>query len=179
MIDLTAWTVKLYEECLALDRQVFDSSEAWRSAEAPSRSPVAYVGPFRDTLFRERQDTSHVVTEIDALVSLMIVVPEVVEKDTGIANMGDLQIIRKAIAQVLIGWKPKDCVQPITFDGGEMVNYVTGKQQWVDRYSTRYLLVTGPDVEPVLLKKITTIDNLNENILEKIGDTVTNEESVK
>ena len=158
MIDLGLWVHRLQNECLALDNQVFDMAEAWRSAEAPSRTPAAYVGPYRDEPWPKGDETSRYVQEVEAVISVLLVAREVIDPSSQVANMGDLQSLRKAVARALFRWKPSDCTVPITYAGGQMVQWVTGKMQWADRYMTRYLLLADAPAEGPPLVHITTTD---------------------
>lgn len=177
MIDLNAWLARLKSQCPALENQVFDAAEAWRSAEAPPKTPAAYIGPYRDSEHDDADEPSRYVQEIEAVISVMLVAKEAVDEATGVATMGDLQTLRRAVAKVLIRWRPNDAITPISYAGGQMVQWVTGKMQWVDRYRCRYLIIAGEDPDGPLLKHVTTLDDYNRGETIKHPDgTITQEE---
>lgn len=158
MIDLGLWVTRLQNECLALDNQVFDMAEGWRVAEAPSKTPSAYVGPYRDEEWNRGDETSRYVQEVEAVISVLLVAREEIDPSSKVANMGDLQSLRKAVAQALFRWTPADCTVPIKYAGGQMVQWVTGKMHWADRYRTRYLLLADAPAEGTPLVHVTTTD---------------------
>lgn len=177
MIDLTLWTARIAAEVPALAGQVFDAAEAWRSAEAPPQMPAVYVGPYRDAAHDAANEPSRYVQDVDAVVSVMLVVAESVDTETGIATMGDLQAFRRTVAKALLRWRPNDAITPVSYDGGSMVQWVTGKMQWADRYRCRYLIIAGEDTDGPLLKHVTTLDDYNRGETIKHPDgTITQEE---
>ena len=178
MISLTYWIDRLKAQCADLDNQVFDVAEAWRSAEAPPQMPAAYVGPYKDTEMASANETSRCVQEIEAVMSVVLVVKEDVDESSGIATVGGLQLLRRSIAKALLRYQPPDASTPISYAGGNMVQWITGKMQWADRYRCRYLIIAGEDQDGPLLKHITTLDDYNRNETIKHPDgSITQEET--
>lgn len=114
------------------------SAEIAAAAEALAASPAAFV--IEETNKAGENPVAHDVHQrVDVSLSIFLAVKNA--KDSrGQAGMSDLETLRLAVRDALLGWAPATDIEPLTYAGGELFRFDPGLIWWREGWRTAHYI---------------------------------------
>lgn len=138
--DLEPWRARL-EAGVSVLRSVGLAADL-ATVKAGSRStPQAFVVPVSDAPgARSAPGTSIRSQSVVTTIAVVIAVSNQRSSATGGQASMDLQSVRRAIMDSLIGWTPPGGDLAISYAGGRALDYSDATAWWTDRYTSAYFV---------------------------------------
>lgn len=100
--------------------------------------PSAYVVPLADKGGPNDLDTGLVEQRREPRIGVVMVVRNV-RATKGATALSDVETLRQAIDDALLGWSPEAKYDPMLFASGKLLSMENGVMFWQDEYTTAYL----------------------------------------
>ena len=101
-------------------------------------TPAVFVVPLRDQTRPDAGFTSGVIQQTLRTFGVVLVVDN--KRDaTGAAALNDLEPLRIAVRERLLGWAAEGAEAPFTASGGQLIDMDGGRVWWGDDYQTEQL----------------------------------------
>lgn len=114
------------------------AAELAAATEALAASPAAFVLE-EDTAARENQVVTEVHQRLDVTLGVYLAVKNA--KDSrGESGQGDLETLRIATRDALLGWTPGGDVEPLTYAGGRLFSFQPGLIWWRESFRTAHYI---------------------------------------
>ncbi|MBO0662151.1 hypothetical protein LQ948_04780 [Jiella sp. MQZ9-1] len=111
-------------------------------ADNPGTSPAAYVVPLREASAANDRMTD-VLQRCESDIGVIIVLDESASSSSSSTSASpDLDALKAAVRDALIGWQPASAEVAITHVSGELTQGRDGTVWWEEVFATAYLL--GP-----------------------------------
>lgn len=101
-------------------------------------APAAYVIEEKNTT-GENEIANDVHQRVEVTLSVFLAVKNA--KDSrGESGQGDLETLRQAARDALLGWSPQSGVEPLTYMGGELFRFEPGHIWWREGWRTAHYI---------------------------------------
>lgn len=142
-LDLRPWRDRLAS--LPELRAVGLAADLAAAQAAPAVRPAAYVVPVSDSpSARAGQGNSVITQNVNATVAIVTAVSSARSSATGAEAAEDIQAIRRAIFDCLIGWIPPGASLGLQYAGGQLSTYGDSTVWFSDRFATSYFVRKEP-----------------------------------
>ncbi len=139
-LDLGPWRDRL-TEAVTVFRDVGLSAELLAAQESLRTTPAAFVVPISDNP-ASRPGTGNTIRSqnVNATVAVVLAVSNSRGSSSGSEASTDLQAIRRAVMDSLIGWQPPGADLGISYAGGRAFAFKDSTVWWTDRFLTSYFV---------------------------------------
>lgn len=111
--------------------------EAVTATGTPAK-PAAYVIPLTDSADDPYLGIGATAQRITATFGVLLIAANHVRGRLGTKALEDLNTLRVAVRQALIGWQPGAAFEPCLFSDGALIDFEPGLIYWQDNYRTAY-----------------------------------------
>ncbi len=101
----------------------------------PKVTPAAFVIPLED--MPTASETTALVQRVFVTIGVVLVVRNVTDAK-GVAAKQDLEALRVAVKEKLLGWEPAEGCDPLERGPGRLLAFRDGHMWWQDIYKTAY-----------------------------------------
>lgn len=105
------------------------------SEAKPTVTPACFVILLED--YPGPSNTTSLIQRVEVSVGIVLVVRNVTD-NKGAAALQDLEVLRSAVKQVLLGWEPDQGYDPYERGPGRLMAFRDGHMWWMDIYKTAY-----------------------------------------
>ena len=102
----------------------------------PAATPCAFVIPLEETPTPSEVE-GIVIQRVVAAVGIVLVVRNVSDPKGEAAHV-DLELLRKDVKDLLLGWQPTDALEPLERGHSGLLAFRNGHMWWQDIYLTAY-----------------------------------------
>ena len=115
------------------------------SADIPSAGqkikvfPAAMVIPLADRAAPNTLAGGAISQRVSERFGVMLAVRNVSDA-VGLASLTDLEVMRKCVKKLILGWAPSDALDPVTYVGGNLIKLDDDAVLWwLETFETSYL----------------------------------------
>lgn len=109
------------------------------SETSPRAHPAAYVLPLHERTRGDEEIGCGITQVVEATFGVAIAIVNVSDAKGG-AAAADLDAIRQAVREALLGWAPDGSEDGFEYAGGALLGFVGNALWWQDAYSILYLM---------------------------------------
>lgn len=127
-------------EAVAPLRLVSGAADFSAAAESrPKTLPAAYVLPLSEHPQGDDGVGEGVTQVVEATFGVALALSNVSDAKGG-AALGDLDAIRQAVREALLGWAPDGCEDGFSYAGGALLGFANNVLWWQDTFAILYLM---------------------------------------
>lgn len=138
-MDLTAFTARLQAEASDIFKMIGAAAEYDAAVDALAAAPAVFVVEQDNAA-----DQPYLTGVADQLVSVRVscIIAVKLQRDTrGEGGRSALQVARGAVRAALLGWAPDASTgEPVTYAGGQLLDFLPGTLWWQDVYQVREVI---------------------------------------
>jgi len=133
--DMSLWEARLRSQVPAL-RFVGGAADIQAAVDQVIAVPACFLVPASSTSLGVNRMAQVVSQHVEHRVDVALCVRNVNDA-RGEAALETLNALRPQVISALYAWQPETLLEPIEYNGGQLVNFDDSLLWWVDQYTTR------------------------------------------